>query len=81
MGITGALAVDDAVIGISHREPRGRGPEGGCNLHALQNEISTEAILALHALQVSVDVIFFVHALFSHSTGIWRFRAKASTQR
>src|SRR6516165_9307621 len=61
--VAAALASKDAVVGILNWVSRYRGPEGGAHLHALQNEVNTETILALHRLEVAANVILFAHAL------------------
>ncbi len=52
--------------GLYHqtREAGDAGPEGGSDLHALENEIHAEAIPPLHALGIGADVILFADILF-----------------
>jgi hypothetical protein len=64
-------------MGIVDREPGNDRAEGGFQCHALEDEVHSELILALHASQVGTDVVL----LAAHSRGMWRFLAKASTQR
>ncbi len=64
VGVAAALSSNDSVVRIIHRIAWHGGAEGWPHLHALQNEIDAEAIVALHAPQMRADVILLPHALF-----------------
>jgi hypothetical protein len=81
VGIAGRLPGEDAVVGIVDGESGNGGTKGRPQFHALEDEVDTEPLAALHAPQVRADVSSLRTPFSAHCMGIRRFLAKASTQR
>jgi hypothetical protein len=57
MSEAAALAGEDAVVRVGRRVLGGRGAEGRALLHALQDEVDTMLVPALHATQGELKII------------------------
>src|SRR5438128_2293048 len=51
-------------MGVVDREPGSGGAEGGSQFHALEDEVDSELISALHASQVGTDVVLLADPFF-----------------
>src|SRR6202007_1647464 len=62
MGVTRALPGHNPIVGVGAWIFRHRHAEVGPHLHALEDEIDTKTLLALHLPQVRPHVVFLAHA-------------------
>src|SRR5260370_30756262 len=76
MGVAGTLSGEDAVMGIVDREPGNGRAEGGSQLHAVEDEVNSKLIPALHSSQVGTDVVFLADPFFGPLHGDLTFLGK-----
>lgn len=63
MRVAGTLRGNEAVVRVSRGELRRADAEAGPHLHALQDEVHAESLLACHPVQRRPDVVLFPDAL------------------
>src|SRR5207247_6710409 len=64
VSVAGTLPSEDAVMGIVDRKPGNGRTEGGSQFHALEDEIDSELMAALHSSQVGTNVVFLADPFF-----------------
>src|SRR5437773_11924583 len=64
VSVAGTLPSEDAVMGIVDRKPGNGRTEGGSQFHALEDEIDSELMAALHSSQVGTNVVFLTDPFF-----------------
>src|SRR5712691_6081624 len=69
MGVTRALAAEDAVVWIGSRILRHCHAEVGAHLHTLEDEVDAAALAPLHLPQAGADVVFLAYAFLGPLDG------------